>query len=177
MIHRMILVGLCCIISLGSSFGQARDTDSQTLREILSELRAIHNDMRVTETTQLLVAELEMQQSAVNRATENADSARAKLDGIHRDQLQATAELQRAEDTLGKATADDEDYRMAVSSVVEERKASVAALQARERDSDATLQDMQLRLHAAQEKLSEIESELSSAISRLGPASREAEKK
>jgi hypothetical protein len=68
-----------------TGFGQDRESDSQTLRQILVEIRGIHEDVRVTESTQILLTELEMQQSVVNRDTEDADNARSKLLDIQRD--------------------------------------------------------------------------------------------
>jgi len=112
--------------------------------------------MQVTETTKLLVAELEMQQKVVNRATENADNARAKLNDIHRDQRHVADELQQLEDLLDKAA-------------IERHKSNVAALKASERDLSTTLQDMEQRLKTALEKLADIEAELNAAISRLEP--------
>lgn len=149
------------------SVAQAPDTDAQTLRQILAELRAIHQDMRVTETTQLLVAELQMQQSVVNRATENADNARTKLNGIRLDQKQVTDELARTEDRLDKAQNADE--RAALSQDVDRHKSNLAALKNAERDANTILQDMEQRLQNAQDKLASIEEELNAAISRLGP--------
>jgi transcription initiation factor TFIIIB Brf1 subunit/transcription initiation factor TFIIB len=86
-----------------AGFGQDRESDSQTLREILSEVRGIHEEVRVTETTQILLTELEMQQSVVNRATENVDSARSKLLDVQRGQKLVVSGLEHAEDQLNQA--------------------------------------------------------------------------
>ena len=56
--------------------GPSQRCGLEHIADILVELRAIHNDIRVNETTQLLVAELQMRQNVVNRATENTDNAR-----------------------------------------------------------------------------------------------------
>jgi len=52
-----------CIPTLGfvmvaPCFGQNSQSDSQTLQAILNELKQIHEEIRVTETTQILLAEL-----------------------------------------------------------------------------------------------------------------------
>jgi hypothetical protein len=86
-----------------TGFGQSRDADLQTTREILAEIRGIHEDMRIAQSTQILLMEFEMQQSVVNRATENVDSARAKLLDIQRDQKpvrQFTEENKRTQKSL-----------------------------------------------------------------------------
>jgi hypothetical protein len=151
--------------------GQAQETDSQTLHKILAELRAIHEDMRVTETTQLLVAELQMQQGVVNRATEKSDDARMRLSQIHLDQQHAAVDADHAQEQLDKSSSADE--RNALAQDIERQKSNLAALKTAERDQNQTVLDAEQRLQSAKEKLESIESELSAAISRLGPVSKD----
>lgn len=153
-----------------ASHGQSPDSDSQTLRAILAELRAMHEDIRVTETTQVLVAELQMQQGVVNRATESADNAREKFNNVHRQQQQIAAELERTQDRLDNATSSEQ--KSALSQRIEQFKSTIDLLKNSERDSNANLQDMQQRLQNAQDKLANIEAELSSVVSRLAPQSK-----
>jgi chromosome segregation ATPase len=172
---RTVLFPLFLLLAASSSFGQSGESDSQALREILAELRAIHEDMRVSETTQILIAELEMQQSAVSRATENADSVRAKLNDVRREQKLVTTELETAQENLDKATSADE--RNALSTEIERHKSNIAALKTVERDETVTLQEMEQRLQTAQDKLESIQDQLNTAISRLGPVSKDAGQK
>jgi chromosome segregation ATPase len=170
MVNRLVLLVFfwSALTSLGVA--QTQDTEAQTLRQILGELRAIHEDMRVTETTQLLVAELQMQQAAVNRATESTDNARGRLNQLHLDQKRAADDLARVEDQLDKSQILDE--RNAISQELDRQKSNVAALKNAERDTNTTLLDMEQRLQNAQDKLASIEAELNAAISRLGPTSK-----
>lgn len=172
MLSRVVSVAFFSLLVVRASAGQAQDSDSQTLHQILIELRAIHADMRVSETTQLLVAELEMQQGVVNHAMQDADNAQTKLNEIHLNQQQIAAELDRAEDRLEKAT--NVDVRNAVAQDIERHKSNLTGLKTVEKDTTTTLQEMQQRLQNAQDKLASIESELNSAIARLGPAARDA---
>lgn len=167
MVNRLASLALFWLTFVAVSAAQAPDTDAQTLRLILTELRAIHQDMRVTETTQLLVAELQMQQAAVNRATEKADNARTKLNDVRLDQKRVTDDLARAEGQLDKAQSADE--RTALSQEVDGHKSNLATLKGVEHDTTTILQDMEQRLQNAQDKLASIEDELNAAISRLGP--------
>ena len=57
---RTMFVALFLFALATTGFGQDRESDSQTLREILTEIRGIHEDVRVTESTQILLTELEM---------------------------------------------------------------------------------------------------------------------
>ena len=167
MLMRMMVAALVGSTLIPATLAQTRDADAQTLRDILAEIRAIHEDMRVTETTQLLVAQLEMQQGVVNRATENADTARAKLSDLHLDQKHVATELETLQEHLDKASTPDE--RNALSTEIERQKSNQAELKNAERDRTATLQQMEQRLQAAQDKLSAIEDELTAVVARLGP--------
>src|SRR3984893_15527393 len=113
MTNRRALIALFLLALATTGFGQNRESDSQTMREILTEIRGIHEDMRVTETTQILLTEFEMQQSVVNRATEKVDSTRTKLLEIQRDQKLVTSDLERAEDHLRRASDTDERKHVA----------------------------------------------------------------
>ena len=172
MISRVVSLSLLWLLVVVGGAGQTLSSDSEVLRQILGELRAIHEDMRVSETTQLLVAELEMQQAVVNHATEDADNARTKLNEVHQDQKHIAAELNHAEDQLDKASNPDE--RNALAQQIEQHKSNLAELKMAERDWNTTQQDKELRLQNAQDKLASIESELNSAISRLGPIKKDA---
>ena len=175
MLIRMAVTAFACFMVACPGLAQSVDTDAQTLREILVELRAIHEDMRVTETTQLLVAELEMQQGVVNRATENADTARARLNDVRIDQKHIEAELQTAQEQLDKSSNAEE--RNALSEQIERQKSNQAELKNVERDRAATVQQMEQRLQAAEDKLAGIEDELGAVISRLQPPSKPAGQK
>jgi chromosome segregation ATPase len=175
MFSRCILIVVSCLMAVGTGLGQNRDGDSQTLHEILAELRSMHEDMRVTETTQLLVAELEMQQGVVNRATETVDNARTRLNGIHVDQKRLAAETDHAEEQIDKAANADEKNALAQEN--ERRKGDLETMKSIEREANTTLQEMEQRLQNAQDKLASIESELNATISRLGPVAKDSAQK
>jgi chromosome segregation ATPase len=169
--NRIVLLVVFCLAYVAACAGQTQETEAQTLRQILSELRAIHQDMRVTETTQLLVAELEMQQAVVNRATEAADNARAKLNGVRVDEKRAADDLEHIEEKVEKEK--DKQVQLDFSGDLDRDKSNLAALKAADRDLSSTLQDLEQRLQTAQDKLASIDAELSTAISRLSPSAKE----
>ena len=165
-----VLVACCCFALVVPGSAQNRDPNSQTLQEILTELKAIHEDMRVTESTQILVAELEMQQAVVNRATENADAARSRLSDVQRDQKLVANELARAEERLDKST--NEDEKKSLNDEIERHKGNAAALKLEEQRRMTTFQEMEERLKTAQDSLETINRELSATIARLRPSAR-----
>jgi hypothetical protein len=153
-----------------TGFGQDRESDSQTLREILTEIRGIHEDVRVSESTQILLTELEMQQSVVNRATENVDSARSKLQDVQRDQQLEASEVEHDEDHLSQAS--DPDEKKHFTEEIERHKANVAALKIEEGNRATTLEQLEQRLQNEQDSLASTEKELHSIITRLRPGSK-----
>lgn len=73
---------LLAILSFAAAIpcsAQTASSDAQTLQSILTELRAIREEVKTTQTTQILLTELEMQQSVVNRATQQVADIEAKL--------------------------------------------------------------------------------------------------
>jgi chromosome segregation ATPase len=171
--NRVVTVALLWLFVCVMCTGQGPESDLQTLREILVELRAIHEDMRASEATELLVAELQIQQGAVNRATEGTYNAQAKIKRINQDQEHADADLDRLEKAQENAT--DPDLRNGIAQEIERLKSSLTALKKSERDWNTTLLDREQRLQNAQDRLADIQSQLDSALARLGPAPKGAE--
>jgi hypothetical protein len=167
---RTVFIALFLFAIAATGFGQDRASDSQTMREILTEIRGIHEDVRVTESTQILLTELEMQQSVVNRATENADSARSKLLDVQRDQKLEASELEHAEDHLSQATDTDEKKHFAEET--ERRKENIATLKIEESNRATTLEQMEQRLQNEQDSLENIKRELNAIVVRLRPGSK-----
>ncbi|HMG86603.1 MAG TPA: hypothetical protein VK574_12805 [Terracidiphilus sp.] len=161
----------CFLFALAvTGFGQDRESDSQTLRQILVEIRGIHEDVRVTESTQILLTELELQQSVVNRAMENADNARSRLLDLQRDQKLSASELEHAEDILTRTSKPDEQRHF--TDEVERLKGNIAALKIEEGNRTTTLQQMEQRLQTAQDSLRDVEKELNEIIARVRPGSK-----
>lgn len=170
MMRGAVVIAILCLMATAAGFAQNQDTDAQTLKAILAELRAIHQDLQVTETTQLLVAELQMQQGVVTRTTETADNARDRLNNVRNARQQLTTNLEHLQDRLDNTTNADE--KASLSRQIESLKSNIDSFKNSERDSDAKLQDMQQRLRDAQDKLAGIEAELNAAIGRLAPVSK-----
>ena len=123
--------------------------------------------MRVTETSQILLTELEMQQGVVNRAMQRVDEARSKLLEVQAEQKHSAGELARAEDEL-QHTADSVREKE-ISEGIEGLKSSAAALKIREQERTESLQSAQDQLRNAQDTLDGIQDDLNSIVKRLRP--------
>lgn len=112
---RTEILAVCAVLALSvtmPAFPQASQSESQTLQAILSELRGIHTDVRLTTISQILLTELQTQQTAVNTATERVSRARLELSNLQADEKRASVDLARSQETLSEATDPDQTKRL-----------------------------------------------------------------
>jgi chromosome segregation ATPase len=156
------------ILSVVPGFGQTSQTDSQTLQAILIELRGIHNDVRLSQTTQILLAELELQQTAVNRAQEKRDNLRSTVAQLQTQQKVVTGELARFEENA--STTVDPAEKKQNAQVQEQLKSQLTNLKAQEQDRSNELLDAEGRLGREQDALNAIQDQLNDVVKKLQPA-------
>ena len=159
------LIGLCFS---APGFAQAPQSDSATLHAILAELRGIHDDMRLTQVSQILLTELQTQQTVVNAATDRADKAQLRLSDLQQNEKTTTATLAGAEDMA--RNAQDSTQSEALSQQVDSLKAALAATKAREEGAATILQTAQSQLRIAQDALDDIQQRLDAVVKKLQPA-------
>jgi peptidoglycan hydrolase CwlO-like protein len=102
---------LFCIIALfGTSayaFGQNTSSDSQTLQSLLSEVRGLRQDLRLSlnraQSMQILLARFQMQEGAVTRASDHLNDARQKLLDTQVRQKELALEVKRLEGDISTA--------------------------------------------------------------------------
>jgi len=143
------------------------ESDSKTLQAILTEVQGIHDDIRATETAQILLAELEMEQGTVNRASQRLEDARSKLVQVQKDQKVVAADLEAAEDRLNQAS--DSAEQKALTQDVERLKSNLAALKSDEQARSSTRQEAQDQLRIAQDALDSTQNELNTIVKRFSP--------
>ncbi|MGA8346126.1 MAG: hypothetical protein WB781_29620 [Candidatus Sulfotelmatobacter sp.] len=163
----------CMITLLGMSacaFGQAAPSDTQTLQALLSEVRALRQDLRVSlnraQGMQILLARLQMQEGAVTRASDHLNDARQKLLDAHVHQREMTTELKRLGEALNAAEnaqqqTDLQDQIKHIKSDLE-----IAGNIAEQQQTTEIQAEQQLR--DEQDKLGAIESQLDELIRTMG---------
>lgn len=149
------------------AFSQASQSDSQTIQAILSELRDIHNDMRLTAISQILLTELQTQQTVVNAATERTNRARLDLSNLQADEKHVSAALAASQDKLTNAS--DTTQTKALSEAVDQFKSELTALKAREEGLGTNLQTAESQLRSAQDTLDDIQRRLDETVKKLQP--------
>jgi chromosome segregation ATPase len=168
MATRVVAAAIFVLALAVPCFGQNSPTDSQTLQAILTEIRAIHEEVKVTQTTQILLTELNIQQGVVSHATQRADDAQAKLSDLKEVEKASAAELTRTKDKLDQTTEPQESK--ALTDRVEELKRHASDLAAMEPDRTTDLQTAQQQLKDAQDKLDDIQNQLNAIVKRLTPS-------
>jgi len=153
------------------AFGQAASSDTQTLQALLSEVRELRQDLRVslnrTQGIQILLARLQLQEGAVTRASDHLNDARQKLFETHVRQRELSSELKRTEEALNTADnpADNpQDLQDRIKHIKSDLE--IAGNIAQQQQTTETQAEQQLR--DEQDKLSVIEGQLDELIRTMG---------
>lgn len=158
---------LLVILGVLPCFGQATQTDSQTLQAILVEMRGLHNDVRLSETTQILLTELGIQQTAVNLASQRRDTLKSNVAQIQAQQKNIAGQLAQFEDR-DRATIDPAQKRQ-LTQVEEQLKSSLAMMKIQDQDRANDLQDAESALRKEQDSLAAIQDQLNEVVKKLQP--------
>ena len=160
------------VATTGICLGQTASPPEQTQQAILSELRAIHADMRAetarTQTMELLLAELQVQAATVTRAVERVDAARSKATDIQEGIRRTTADISKNEEAHDSASKEVDKDRLA--SEIERLKNDLSSLKRLEQDHLSNQQEAEGSLQKAQNAYDVIEDQLGALVKMLSPA-------
>lgn len=160
------LVLLCMLASPG--FGQTSKPDPQIQQQILDELRAIHRDLRATTTLQLLLAELQLAQTSLDRATQRRDTLKVQVTQLQADEKTAQADVARIEAGLEKSS--NPDLKEQFVGRLEELKDGLRKVTTQEEAKSEQLQDAESRLRTAQAEMDNVQAQLSDLTKKLSSA-------
>jgi chromosome segregation ATPase len=165
--NRVATLAFFGMLSALPGFAQTNQTDSQTLQAILTEVRAIHNDVRLSQTTQLLLTELEIQQTAVNRTTQRRDDFRSKVLEIQAHEKEVAERLDRFHPEAEPNPA----LKKEVADMQESLKNELEGLKSQELQRSNDLQDAESSLRREQATLDNIQAQLNDVVKKLQPVS------
>jgi len=154
--------GVVALLGLSlSAVGEASSPDTQTLQALLSEVRALRQELRVAlnraQNTQILLARLQIQEGAITRAAERLNQARQKLSDTQLHQKELAEEQKRLEESTPATDPQEQsDLLDRLNHVKSELE--VTARAAHEQES-AEIQAEQ-RLREEQDKLNALENQL-----------------
>ena len=155
------------ILSVLQCRGQAIQTDSQTLQAILVEMRGLHNDVRLSETTQILLTELGIQQTAVNRASQRRDTLKSDVAQIQAQQKNIALELAQFEEK-DRGTIDPAQKKQ-LTQMQEQRRSYLAIMKTQDQDRANDLQEAESALRKEQDSLAVIQDQLNDVVKKLQP--------
>ena len=164
---RPAFVTAFALVGTLSAYSQTSQTDSQALQAILAELRGIHNDVRLTAVSQILLTELQTQQTVVNQASERVSNARLQVSNLQADEKRTAADLSHAEDRVGEIA--DPREKTAITEEIDRMKSGLAALKGKEEGLNTHLQEAEGELRSAQDALDGIQKDLNATVRRLRP--------
>jgi hypothetical protein len=166
-----IALALLAIFSVSPGFGQTEvKTDSQTLQALLVEVRGLHNDVRLSATSQILLAEFEVQQGVVTRAMLKRDNAKQMATQVDETRKMFTTQLKNMDnstDTLTDAQKKQNDQ------MEKQMKLQLTNMETQQQDRGNELQDADRALQHEQDALAEIQRQLDAVVKRLQPAASE----
>jgi len=153
----------------GICIGQAASPSEQSLQAILSELRAIHADMRVEtarmQSMELLLAELQVQAATVARAVQRFDAARSKTNEAQEGLQHTVADMTRVEEAQKTGATEADKNRLA--SEMDRLKGGLSFIKKLEQDRLSNQQEADSSLRKAQDAYDAIEDQLSALMKTL----------
>jgi hypothetical protein len=171
----VLLVGL----AVGPGWGQAvpadepvhaplaGQTDSATLSAILTEIRGIHKDVRLSETTQILLTEMEVQQGVVDKALAKRDAARQRQQQVQDQERQMVLQAARIDDQL--TTVTDPQQKRQLAQMQDQFKQQQTMLKSQEPDRANDLAEAESTLRKEQDTLAGIQDQLNTVVAKLQP--------
>jgi predicted RNase H-like nuclease (RuvC/YqgF family) len=145
----------------------AQSADSETLQAILAELRSMHNDVRLSATSQILLTELQLQQSTVDKARQHRDDLQNQVTQLQANQKNMAAQLANL-DANSTTPADAQQARQ-LQQTKDTIKAQSAAQKTQEDQRTNDLLDAESALRKAQDTLADIQSQLDTVVKKLQP--------
>ena len=167
--NRIPAFALLAILSALPLSGQTSQSDSQTLQQILVELRSMHNDVRLSSPTPILLAEYQVQQGFVARATQRRDDLRSKLTEIKSKMSEVDTQIAKTEEEA--LTTSDHNQKQNLTDMAENLKSlALAPMKKQELDTTNDLQDAETALAKEQNTLTGIKDQLDNIVKKLQPA-------
>lgn len=153
-------------------FGQTASSDTQTLQALLSEVRALRQELRAslnrTQSMQILLARLQLQEGVVAKISDRANESRQKVTDTHVHQKELEMELKRLEDALSSVETPQQQADLQERIKRTKSELEVMASLAQQQQTLEMQSEQQLR--DEQDKLGAIESQLDELVRLMGSA-------
>jgi hypothetical protein len=165
----VVCFALLVWFSVLPGLAQTTSADTETLRDILTEIRALHNDVRLSQTTQILLAEMEVQRGAVDKAMEKRDNAKARVTNLQMNEKNFATQIAQDEENAKSMTLDPVRQKQ-LDAQAQMMKANMANFKSQEDDAASALMDAETALRKEQSTLQSIQDRLDDVVKKLQPA-------
>jgi chromosome segregation ATPase len=165
--RRSAAFAFLALLSALPGLAQSSQTDSQTLQAILTEMRGIHNDVRLSATSQILLTELEVQQSAVDKASQRRDSMKTQLTQLQANEKNMAQQLANLE---SNTNVPEGLQPKQLQQFKDNIKSQTETLKSQEDQRANDLVDAESELRKAQDTLADIQDQLNAVVKKLQPA-------
>ena len=154
-------------VLVNPGLAQTGAPSAQTQQQILEELRAIHRDMQASTSLQLLLAELQITQTSLDRAIQRRDTLKEQVTHLQSEKAAARAEVDRFGSGMEKVSKPDQDF----ADRFQELKDGLTKVTAQEAAASEQLQDAESRLRTAEAERETIDGQLSDLMKRMSSRS------
>ncbi len=172
--RRLLIVLAVLVSSITPAMSQDMASDSQTLRDILAEIRQLRHELRVTtvdtERIQIALYRLQLQDAAVAKAAKLSEDAHSRLDSSIAGRKRIAATIEQWQNALQNgAPSESERTQMqrslpSMKSNIEQLTSEEAKLQSRAAEADANLAREQRKLDDLNSVLDDLEYALQHAF-------------
>jgi DNA repair exonuclease SbcCD ATPase subunit len=168
--RRTLLCMSALLATSASAFGQAASSDTQTLQALLSEVRALRQELRAalnrTQSVQILLARFQVQEGVVAKASDRLNESRQKVFDTHVQQKELAVEAKRLEDALNGADTSQQQADLQERIKHAKSELEVAGNIAQQQQTAEIQAEQQLR--DEQDRLAAIETQLDELIRIMG---------
>lgn len=171
--RRLVFLSLAVLATTSIARGQAPPADSKPMQALLSEVHLLRQDLNASlariQTSQILLARLQIQEVAVTRASQHLDDARAKLAEVQVVIKSETAEVKHIEEASPDATQTQAQIEEALRRAKADLEASTSLAQQRQ----AIETDAEQQLQTEREKLERLENQLDELVRAMADTNRQ----
>jgi hypothetical protein len=164
---RSVLFPMIALLGMsGYGLGQSTSSDTQTLQALLTEVRALRQDLRVSlnraQSMQILLARFQIQEGVITRASDRLNDARQKLLDTHVHQKELASEAKRLEDELN--TAENPQQQNDLQDRIKHIKSDLEVIGSLSQQQQTTEIQAEQQLREEQDKLTALESQLDQLV-------------
>lgn len=162
--RRLYILTIVLFAMAPAAFGQATSSDSQTLKALLTEVRELRQTLQASlsrmQSAQILLSRLQIQQTAVTRASQHLDDARSRLAEVQLVLKSEAAEIKHFEDEVVNST----ETQAQIDEGLKRAKSDLEASGNLEQQRQAIETDAEQQFRTEQDKLNALESQLDELV-------------